>query len=71
MENKLETRKGIIVCLKKNYGFIKDDDGEDIFFHSKGTINPTYKELREGNEVEYLTVQEKNNRKKAIGVVVI
>lgn len=71
MENTLETRKGIIVSLKKNYGFIKDNDGGDIFFHSLGIVSPTFEELREGNEVEFIAVEDKKDRKKAIGVVAI
>lgn len=58
MESKigLKEGRGIVFNIlgKKGFGFIKQEDGTDIFFHSNGVRNPVFEELREGDEVEYL-----------------
>jgi cold shock CspA family protein len=71
MCEKLETKKGIVINLKETYGFIRMEDGEDIFFHKNGTISPNFEDLREGEEVEFMVVKIHKDMKspKAIGVV--
>lgn len=67
------TERGIIVSLntEKNYGFIRQEDGTDIFFHAIGCISPSFEELREGQEVDYLVALSPNGKTRAIGVVVV
>ena len=65
----METKTGTIIALKRHYGFIKAGDGTDIFFHEKGVISPSFSELREGIEVEYIETEDTDKRLKAIGVV--
>jgi len=69
----METQKGIIIRIVtgRGYGFIRQDDGTDIYFHAVGCINP-FETLREGMEVEYMVITEpKKNKQRAIGVVVV
>ncbi len=35
------------------YGFIRKDDGEEIFVHYSAIQTPGYKRLREGQKVEF------------------
>jgi len=70
----METKRGIVIRLatKKGFGFIRQDDGTDIFFHAMGCVSPDFKHLREGVEVEYMAVFEpEKKRPRAIGVVVV
>lgn len=71
--SQVETQRGIIISIvtEKNFGFIRQEDGSDIFFHAMGCISPSFEELREGQEVDYLVVPGPNDRKRAIGVVVV
>ena len=73
-ENKtLAKGKGIVktVYHDKGFGFIRQDDGTDIFFHASGVCNPPkFEDLREGYEVEYMIV-EASRGNKAIGVTKI
>ena len=38
---------------KKGYGFIKQEDGQDIFVHFSSITMPGFKTLTEGDEVSY------------------
>lgn len=37
----------------KGFGFIGNDSGQDIFFHSSAVEGTTFDELQEGQRVEY------------------
>jgi CspA family cold shock protein len=37
----------------KGYGFIKRNDGEDVFVHFKSIISDGYKSLNEGDKVQF------------------
>ncbi len=69
----METTSGIIttVFLKRYFGFILSETGESLFFSSQGVIEPKFKELREGHQVEFLRVEDPDGRAKAIAVVVV
>ena len=41
----------------KGYGFIVNDNGEDVFVHYRAIMGEGYKQLSEGEEVEYLQVK--------------
>lgn len=68
----MEHGKGIITTIFQNegFGFIKQDDGTDIFFHAGGVCNPEFKDLKEGYKVEYMIVEVPKG-KKAIGVTTV
>lgn len=38
---------------KKGYGFIKSDEGKDIFVHHTGIKSSGFRELAEGESVEF------------------
>lgn len=62
---------GTIVCLKskKGYGFLRTEDGREIFFHASGTLVP-FEELREGQEVIFTAIVENphTGRERAVGI---
>ena len=37
----------------KGFGFIENETGTDMFFHSSALVDVSYEELREGQRVEY------------------
>jgi CspA family cold shock protein len=39
----------------KGYGFLTTDDGKDVFVHYSGIQSGGYKELKEGQKVEFET----------------
>ena len=41
----------------KGYGFIVNDNGEDVFVHYRAIMGEGYKQLSEGEEVQYLQVK--------------
>ena len=41
---------------QKGYGFISDEQGNDIFVHYSGLNMECYKTLEEGNQVEFEVV---------------
>ena len=52
----METKTGVItrIIYKNGYGFIKAKDGQDYFFHMTGVVEPDFKILKEGDNVEFL-----------------
>jgi CspA family cold shock protein len=42
---------------KKGYGFIEQDDGEDIFVHHSAINMPGFKNLHEGDRVSFYVGQ--------------
>ncbi len=65
-----EIKTGTIKSILKNgYGFITDDDeGNDVFFHATGCVEPKFNDLREGMKVNYL-LSTRNDKPIAIGIV--
>ena len=43
---------------RKGFGFITQDDGEDIFVHHSAITGTGYKSLAPGDKVEFETTQE-------------
>jgi CspA family cold shock protein len=42
---------------EKGYGFISQDDGPDVFVHFSGIVGTGYRNLEEGQRVEFDVVQ--------------
>jgi len=38
---------------KKGFGFIEQEDGDDVFVHFRAIVSEGYKTLDEGQEVEF------------------
>lgn len=51
----------------KNFGFISQDGGDDLFFHANNLEGVGFDELREGDEVTF-EVEETPKGKAAVGV---
>ncbi len=61
--------KGTILRLTdRGYGFIKTEQGGDLFFHSNDLEGVEFKSLSEGQEVEFEKSQGSDGRQKAIKV---
>lgn len=43
----------------KGYGFISQEQGEDVFVHYQAIVGDGYKTLEEGNKVEFSVTQGK------------
>jgi len=43
---------------KKGYGFLCDEDGNDVFVHFSALLMDGFKVLEEGDKVEFEVVQE-------------
>ena len=41
----------------KGYGFITQDNGDDVFVHFKSIVSDGYKTLEEGSKVEFSITQ--------------
>jgi len=69
---KMETKRGTItrVMTFRKYGFIRQEDGSDIFFHKCGVVKPSFDELREGTPVEFL-ITDSPKGTRAIGIVAV
>ena len=61
--------KGTIRRLTdRGYGFIKTEQGEDLFFHRNELQGVDYYSLREGQEVEFKIGQGSDGRSQAVSV---
>ncbi len=46
--------KGKITNLTdRNFGFIEQEDGGDLFFHANNLVDVRFEELEKGDEVEF------------------
>lgn len=43
--------------VEKGFGFIKDDKGQDYFFHRSAVVGEAMDNLREGDSVEFTAGQ--------------
>ena len=61
--------KGTIARLMdRGFGFIKTDDGTELFFHRSELDGVEFSSLREGQEVEFEKGQGRDNRPAAVKV---
>ena len=61
--------KGTIARLMdRGFGFIKTEDGTDLFFHRNELDGVEFSSLREGQEVEFEKGQGRDNRPAAVKV---
>ena len=56
---------------KKGYEFLRDDNGNDVFCHYSEIKNNGFKQLQEGDEVEFLLVQGSKGPKAANVMVLL
>jgi len=54
--------------MDRGYGFIKTEQGEDLFFHSNDVEGVEFNSLNEGQEVEFEKGQGRDGRPKAFKV---
>ncbi len=54
--------------MDRGYGFIKTEQGEDLFFHSNDVEGVEFNSLNEGQEVEFEKGQGRDGRPKAVNV---
>lgn len=47
--------KGVVKWFsnERGYGFIQQEDGEDVFVHFSSIVMPGFKSLEEGDEVNF------------------
>ena len=61
--------KGTIkTIMDRGYGFIKPEQGEDLFFHRNDVEGVEFDSLREGQEVEFEKGQGRDGRPRAVNV---
>jgi CspA family cold shock protein len=60
--------KGTIKKLMGSYGFIKTEEGGDLFFHSNDLEGVEFSSLSEGQEVEFEKGQGRDGRPSAVKV---
>ena len=58
----------IIKIMDRGYGFIKTEQGEDLFFHGNDVEGVEFNSLNEGQEVEFEKGQGRDGRPKAVNV---
>jgi len=64
--------KGTIkAILDRGFGFIRTEEGTEIFFHRSELQNVTFDALRQGQEVEFEMGQGPDGRSRAFGVRLI
>ena len=54
--------------MDRGYGFIKTEEGTDLFFHRNDVEGVEFNSLNEGQEVEFEKSQGRDGRPKAINV---
>ncbi|MGD9495347.1 MAG: cold-shock protein [Armatimonadota bacterium] len=54
----------------KGYGFIEQDNGEDVFVHYTAIVGEGYRSLTEGSEVEF-QIEDSPKGPRAANVVVV
>ncbi len=54
----------------KGYGFIEREDGDDVFVHYSAIVGEGFRNLEEGQQVEF-TVEQGPKGLQAAGVVVV
>jgi len=54
--------------MDRGYGFIKTEQGEDVFFHRSNTEGVEFDNLREGQEVEFEKGRGRDDRPAAVRV---
>ena len=64
--------KGVVKWFndKKGFGFIKKEDGSDIFVHYTGVISEGFKTLAEGDQVEF-EVESSEKGPRAVDVKIV
>ena len=61
--------KGTIARLMdRGFGFIKTEEGGDLFFHRNELEGVEFSSLSEGQEVEFEKGQDRNGRPQAVSV---
>ena len=62
--------KGTIrrLIADRGFGFIKQERGEDLFFHRTQLQGVEYNSLREGQQVEFEIAKGRNGRAQAVRV---
>lgn len=68
MNLKLNEIRESLRLSKKLERKLKDDEGNDVFFHVTGCVEPKFNDLREGMKVNYL-LSTRNDKPIAIGIV--
>jgi CspA family cold shock protein len=64
--------KGTITQLiDRGFGFIKTEDGKELFFHRSEIAGVEFSRLRVGQEVEFEMGQDKKGRSAAVKVTLI
>ena len=62
--------KGIIKRLNTGYGFIKLEEGKDVFFHANNLVNVAFDDLKEGETVTF-DIEDSEKGPKAVNVTLI
>jgi CspA family cold shock protein len=57
--------------MDRGFGFIKTEDGKELFFHRNEIAGVEFSSLRVGQEVEFEMGQDKKGRSQAVKVILI